>query len=257
MNDMSRAIVRGIADTFNQAISVYFGTGPTDVIEAKRQHAKYVKMLRKFGVEVKELSFDNNYPDCCFVEDQVVVCDGKGLLTVSGHETRVGEQQIISEALCDEIKLSKMTAPARMDGGDVIKFGNKYLVGISSRTNIEAAEQLRGFVAPMGYTVHEISIPSNALHLKSIASSPAPGLILAPEVYFDKNSFPEDAEVLWIPEEEVYGANVIGFGKDVLVAEGYPNAHKTLINKGFKIHPIEMSQIRAGDGSLTCLSVFY
>ncbi len=257
MDDKRRAIVRGIADTYDQAISVYFGTGPTDVEEAKRQHSVYVASLKKFGIEVNELAADNNYPDCCFVEDQVVICEGKGLLTVSGHDTRIGEQEIISEALRENVELTKMMAPARMDGGDVIKFGNKYLVGISTRTNQEAANQLRDFVSPMGYSVHEIPIPSNALHLKSISSSPAPGLILAPEVYFDENSFPEDAEVLWVPEEEVYGANVIGFGNDVLVADGYPNAHKALIDKGFNIHPIDMSQIRAGDGSLTCLSVFY
>ncbi len=82
-------------------------------------------------------------------------------------------------------------------------------------------------------------------------------MILAPRVYFDENSFPSDAEVLWIPEEEVYGANSIGFDNDVLVADGFPHARKVLEDKGFTVHAIEMSQIEAGDGSLTCLSVFY
>jgi len=257
MSDNNRAIVRGIADTFDKAVSVYFGTGPTDVDEAKRQHDTYVASLRKFGVEVKELATDNDFPDCCFVEDQVVICDGKGLLTISGHDTRAGEQDVVKAGIEDDIELTKMTAPARMDGGDVIKFGKTYLCGISTRTNKEAAQQLRDFVAPMGYTVHEIAIPSNALHLKSIASSPGPGLILAPRVFFDENSFPEDAKVLWIPEEEVYGANSIGFDKDVLVAEGFPHAKKALEDEGFTVHGIPMGQIEAGDGSLTCLSVFY
>ena len=257
MGDKKRAIVRGVADTFDQAVSVYFGTGPTDVEEAKRQHGIYVESLRKFGVDVKELATDNEYPDCCFVEDQIVVCDGKGLLTISGHDTRTGEQDAIKAGLESALELTKMTPPARMDGGDVIKFGDKYLVGISTRTNVEAAQQLRDFVGPMGYSVHEIQIPENALHLKSISSSPGPGLILAPRVFFDENSFPEDAEVLWIPEEEVYGANSIGFDKDVLVADGFPHARKALEDKGFTVHAIPMDQIEAGDGSLTCLSVFY
>lgn len=249
--------MRGIADTFDQAISVYFGTGPSNVDEAKKQHDIYVAFLRKFGVEVKELPTDNNYPDCCFVEDQVVVCDGKGLLTISGHDTRNGEQDVVKVGLESALELSKMTAPARMDGGDVMEFGDKYLVSISTRTNKEAVRQLRDFVTPMGRTVHEVLIPSNTLHLKSVASSPAPGLILAPRVYFNENSFPQDAEVMWVPEEEAYGANVIGFDNDILVAAGYPHTHKTLADRGFNIYPIEMSQIRAGDGSLTCLSVFY
>jgi len=38
MSEHRRAIVRGVADTFDQAVAAYFGTGPSDVDEAKRQH---------------------------------------------------------------------------------------------------------------------------------------------------------------------------------------------------------------------------
>jgi dimethylargininase len=112
-------------------------------------------------------------------------------------------------------------------------------------------------VSPMGYKVHEINIPENALHLISICSSPADGMLLAPEGYLSPSDFPSDAELLWVPEEEVYAANVIGFGNDILCAAGYPKTHKILEDKGFTLHPIDMSQMRSADGSLTCLSVFY
>ena len=252
-----RALVRGIADTFLDAASVYFGDGPTNLEEAKSQHAQYVASLRKFGVEITEIPADNDYPDCCFVEDQVVVANNKGLLTVSGRDLRRGERGAVENALKDHLELSKMSLPAQMDGGDVIEFGDTFLVGISSRTNREGAQALREMAAPMGIKVHEISIPSNALHLISICSSPADGMLLAPEGYLKAADFPEDAELLWVPEEEVYAANVIGFGNDILCAAGYPKTHKLLEDKGFNLHPIDMSQIRSADGSLTCLSVFY
>lgn len=257
MASSNRAIVRGIADTFTQAVAQYFGDGPTDVEAAKRQHEGYVSALRGFGVDVKVIPADNDFPDCCFVEDQVIICDGKGLLTVSGHDTRVGEQEVVADAISDDIELIKMELPARMDGGDVMKFGDKYICGISSRTNVEAAQSLREFVAPMGYTVHEIPVPSNALHYKSITSCPAPGVIIAPETFFAADAFPEGADIIWIPAEEVYGANTIAFGNTLLVPEGYPKTHKILRDRGFDLHAIDMSQIRAADGSLTCLSVFY
>ena len=257
MASSNRAIVRGIADTFENAQAVYFGDGPTDVDAAKRQHKGYVNALIGFGVDVKILPTDNNFPDCCFVEDQVIICDGKGMLTVSGHDTRVGEQDVVADALQSDIELIKMEVPARMDGGDVMKFGDKYICGISTRTNVEAAQSLREFVAPMGYTVHEIPVPSNALHFKSITSCPAPGVIIAPATFFTEDAFPEDADLIWIPAEEVYGANTIAFGNTLLVPEGYPETHKILRARGFDLHAIDMSQFRAADGSLTCLSVFY
>ena len=252
-----RAIVRGIADSFLDAASVYFGDGPTDLDEAKRQHANYVSSLKKFGVDVKEIPVDNDYPDCCFVEDQVVVADGKGLLTVSGRDLRRGERGAVEDAIKHDLELTEMKLPAHMDGGDVVEFGDTFLVGISSRTNREGAQALREMVSPLGYKVHEISIPDNALHLISICSSPADGILLAPEGYLKAADFPEEAELLWVPEEEVYAANVIGFGNDILCAAGYPKTHKLLEDKGFNLHPIDMSQIRSADGSLTCLSVFY
>ena len=257
MASSNRAIVRGIADTFNEAVAQYFGDGPTDVEAAKQQHEGYVNALRGFGVDVKILPTDNNFPDCCFVEDQVIICDGKGLLTVSGHDTRVGEQEVVANGISDDIELTKMKLPARMDGGDVMKFGDKYICGISNRTNVEAANVLREFVAPMGYTVHEIPVPSNALHFKSISSCPAPGVIIAPETFFTEDDFPKGTDLIWIPAEEVYAANTIAFGKTLLVPEGYPKTQKILRDRGFDLHAIDMSQIRAADGSLTCLSVFY
>ena len=82
-------------------------------------------------------------------------------------------------------------------------------------------------------------------------------LILSNDLYLNPSDFPSDAELLWVPEEEVYAANVIGFGNDILCAAGYPKTHKILEDKGFTLHPIDMSQMRSADGSLTCLSVFY
>jgi dimethylargininase len=61
-----------------------------------------------------------------------------------------------------------------------------------------------------------------------------------------------------MPEEEVYGCNTIGFpnGK-VLVAEGYPTVLATIEALGLEPVVLDMSEIRAADGSLTCCSIFY
>ena len=40
--------------------------------------------MLKTLVEVHEIPVDDRYPDCVFVEDPVVVCDGTALITVTG-----------------------------------------------------------------------------------------------------------------------------------------------------------------------------
>jgi hypothetical protein len=46
-------------------------------------------------------------------------------------------------------------------------------------------------------------------------------------------------------------------GKKVILADGYPTVKSELENRGFECIVIDMSQIRAADGSLTCCSIFY
>ena len=56
----------------------------------------------------------------------------------------------------------------------------------------------------------------------------------------------------------MYGCNTIGLpnGK-VMMAAGYPTVKAALEERGLDTIEIDMSEIRAADGSLTCCSIFY
>lgn len=252
-----RAIVRGVSDSYEKALASYFGTGPTDLEEARKQHSAYVLKLRELGLTVKELDSHSDYPDCCFVEDHAIVAGDSALITNAGHDSRLGEKTAIVEALEDDLNLEFMNSGGRMDGGDVFQFGNKFLVGHSSRTNNRGIQNLKDFVEFRGFDLHVIEVPKRSLHLISVCTSPMPDVLLAPEGWFKSSDFPDSTELLLVPNEEAYGANVISFGKEVMVSKGYDQTSKILIDKGLNLHYMEMSQFRAGDGSLTCLSVIY
>ena len=84
---------------------------------------------------------------------------------------------------------------------------------------------------------------------------------MAPEGFLKAEDFgalPEGCEIIWIPDDEVYGCNTIGLpnGK-VLMAEGYPAVKAALNERGLETVELDMSEIRAADGSLTCCSIFY
>lgn len=64
--------------------------------QARKQHETYVATLREIGLDVIELPADENHPDCVFVEDVAVVCNGSALLTRPGHESRKKEVQILA-----------------------------------------------------------------------------------------------------------------------------------------------------------------
>ena len=158
-------------------------------------------------------------------------------------------------------QICRMSGDARMDGGDILRLGDIFFVGRSTRTNDLGIEELRDLLSHLGHELRVIDIPKHALHLTSIASTPTDSIILAPEGYLPKDAFgelPEGCEVIWMPEDETYGCNTIGLpGGKVLIAKGYPTVNKTLSELGLETIALDFSEIRAADGSLTCCSLFY
>ena len=264
VDQKKRALVRSVPSSFTNALARFFGQGPTDVELARQQQQAYIQALVDNGIEVHCLAADENHPDCMFVEDQAVVIDGHMLLPTPGHPSRVAEQPPIAEYLMEAlegVQTCTMGGEARMDGGDIIRLGDLFFVGRSSRTNDLGIASLRSLLDFFGYELRVINIPDHALHLTSISSTPTDSIILAPEGYLSPSDFgelPDGCEIVWLPGEEVYGCNTIGLpnGK-VLIAKGYPGVERELHARGLETVEIDMSEIRAADGSLTCCSIFY
>ena len=133
-----RALMRAVPESFSTALAKYFGSGPTDIALAKKQHAAYAQALLDCGLEVTILPADENHPDCIFVEDQAIVVDGHVLLPLPGHPSRVAEQPPIADFLSRQLngfQVCGMFGEARMDGGDLLRLGNLFFVARSKRTN--------------------------------------------------------------------------------------------------------------------------
>jgi dimethylargininase len=260
-----RALMRAVPESFSKALAKYFGSGPTDIALAKKQHAAYAQALLDCGLEVTILPADENHPDCIFVEDQAIVVDGHVLLPLPGHPSRVAEQPPIADFLSRQLngfQVCGMFGEARMDGGDLLRLGNLFFVARSKRTNDAGIETLRNLLTHLGHELRIIDIPTEkALHLTSISSTPTDQVILTAEGFLTAEDFgelPEGSQVIFVPEEEVYGCNTIGLenGK-VLVAEGYPTVLKTVQELGLEPIVLDMSQIREADGSITCCTLFF
>ncbi len=258
----SRAIAREISPNFTNALAQFFGTGPTDLDASRVAHADYIAALREHGVEVEILPGLSEHPDCTFVEDTAVVVNGAAVIPHMGHPSREGEQVAVRELLAAHLDIYDMPEGAKMDGGDVIFFDDRFLVGLSTRTNKAGAAFLREVSARHGFGVMEFEIPTSTLHLTTICSSPRPGTLVTAEGHLTPAQLhpliEADVEVIWVPNEESYAANLIGFDRGrVIISADYPETARLLEEAGFSLRPVDMEHIRAADGSLTCCSVFY
>jgi len=230
---------------------------PIDVERARQQHKAYVSALRRLGVAVQVVSADHAYPDCCFIEDQVVVRDGVALIARSGNPTRRGEALAVAEALAPHVTIHRMEKPATLDGGDVLAVGRRLFVGLSARTNRDGVDRLCEVFGGRGYQVTAVPVPDGILHLKSLCSPLGEDAIALAEGTLLRDVFAGVSRVVLIPAAEAYAANTLAIGDQVLHAAGHPTTARLLAAAGLHPVAVDTSEFRKADGALTCLSVFF
>jgi dimethylargininase len=252
---MGRALVRSLSSAYAQgATRAFYEPGsPIDAALAQRQHDAVVDGLVALGDEVHRLPSPPDLPDAVFVEDTAVVWGTDALLTRSAHPGRRGEARAVGEALeALGLRVTPMTS-GTLDGGDVLRVGRRLFVGRSSRTDDEGIEALRRCF--VGAEVVVVPLTDAALHLKCVASTPGDeATVVLAEGTIDPSVF-AGCRVVTVPAAEAYAANVVGDGRRVLVAEGFPRTAERLVAAGFEPLPVDVSELRKGDGSLTCLSL--
>jgi dimethylargininase len=127
---------------------------------------------------------------------------------------------------------------------------------VSKRTNEEGARQLAAFLAAEGYTSSVIDVRgmSTILHLKSGISFIGKNTLVVMEEMAGNAQF-EGYELLRVSAAESYAANCVRVNERVLIAAGFPEVVKELVERGFDPLVLDMSEFQKMDGGLSCLSL--
>lgn len=246
------ALTRRPGDSYAHAISST--SAKIDPDEARRQHEGYCRALRNIGLEVITLPPDERFPDGCFVEDAVVIRNGKALLTRSGALSRRGEGHTLRPTLvAHRLQIVEIEPPGTLDGGDVLWVEDVAYIGLGDRTNQEGIAQL---AAKLGVEAHSVSLPPGMLHLKSGAAYVGNGRLYAVAAFA-----PLAAKIgldwIPVPEGEEPTADVLLFGDKAIIPAGYPKAASLLKELGLLVQPVNLSEFAKADGGPTCLSVIW
>jgi dimethylargininase len=248
----TKAIVRKPALSLGAGLTEA-GLGSPDPELTAGQHRAYCDALRSCGVEVILLDAVEEYPDSTFVEDPAVIMGGTAVITRPGHPSRLGETGLIEPVLSRYLEIEKISPPGRLDGGDVLEMDDRILIGISDRTDIEGAEQLRFFANGAGFECATVPVPLG-LHLKSGVSYLGEGIILADSSIAGISEF-SGMEVITVAEGEEYCANSIAANGRILFPSGFPRTRAMLACAGLEVIELDMSEFRKMDGGLSCLSL--
>ncbi len=252
---MHVALTRQISPRFNECELTHLDRQPIDVDLARVQHHQYEEALRELGCEVLSLPPEPEMPDSVFVEDVALVFDEVAVITRPGADSRRPETTSIAQALSAYRPLQYLTAPATLDGGDVLRVGRTVYVGLSSRSNQAAVLQLQNILAPYSYTVKTVEV-TGCLHLKSAVTQVAGDTLLINSRWVDRRFF-GDMTFIEVDESEPSAANAIWFSAGVIYPASFPRTRQRLEERSLHLKIVVATEVAKAEGAVTCCSLIF
>ncbi len=250
---MQLAITRDVSPRFNECEITHIERTPIDLDIARTQHRGYVDALKKLGCDVLELPAEADLPDSVFVEDTAFILPETAVLTRPGADSRKPETEPIAQALSPHIKLLRLRDPATLDGGDVLVAGKHIFIGLSTRSNDHAINQLREMLRGYGYSVTGVQL-HDCLHLKSAITRVDDNTLLINKNWVDTESFAE-YELIEVDSSEPHAANCLPIGNSIIFPASFPKTRIKLEERGYNIVSVEVDELAKAEGAVTCCSL--
>jgi dimethylargininase len=247
------AITRGVSPRIVECELSFLEREAIDSELAQAQHTLYEAMLGALGAEVFHLDEDDAYPDCVFVEDTVVVLDEVAVLTNPGADSRMGEVDVMADALDQFRTLERIASPARLDGGDVLRIGKTLYVGATERSR-SGIDALSHITRRHGYTVVPVRV-RGCLHLKTGCTALDDETVLINPDWIDVSVF-SDKRLVSVDGREPFGANALRVGDTILCVASAPRT-ADLIASDYSVAAIDVSELQKAEAGLTCMSVLF
>lgn len=249
------ALIRPVPESFDRAL-VREGQPRIDVEQARAQHDEYRRHLAEAGHFIEVVPTDEAHPDCVFIEDTAVIVGEVAVITRPGAISRRGETLPVATALSTRFAIAHISDPGTLDGGDVFIMGDVVHVGRSARTNPDGIDQLRAIAFHQGLGLVTVEV-QNVLHLKSAVLPIDEETVVVTHGTVDEEKL-ADREILYEDEAErhLFSALPLADGR-ILVTASAPSTAERVARSGYEVVPIDVSQIQAADGGLTCMSILF
>jgi len=247
------AFVREVSAEIARCELTHLERAVIDPRRAALQHRAYVAALQSLGCRLEWLPSLPAHADGVFVEDTAVVVPEVALITRPGVDSRRGETASVAATLAAHVPVLHVSAPACLEGGDVLRIGRVLYVGTSGRTNTAGVAQLAAHLAPFGYRVTAVAM-SGCLHLKSACTFIAPETLLVNPSWVDPAAFAA-ARVIEVDETEPYAANTLSVAGATLVSTAYPRTNERLVRAGVTTRALDVSELHKAEAALTCMSL--
>ena len=181
--------------------------------------------------------------------------DELAVLASLGVKSRRAEVGAIESEIARLRPTERISLPAAIEGGDVMRVGRKLYVGLSPRTNEAGAEALRRLAAPHRYEVVAVKL-RDCLHLKTACTALDDATILFNPEWVDASVF-ANYELIAVDRSEPWAANTLRVGQMVCVSAAFPRTAELLSRRDYDVCAINVSEFAKAEGGLTCMSLIF
>jgi dimethylargininase len=248
-----QAFVREVSPSLSDCALTHLPRNSIDLNKATAQHGAYCELLQELGCEVHRLASHPSLPDSVFIEDTAVVTDELAILTRPGAVSRRPEVDAVAKALKGVRPTETIRVPGTLDGGDVLRIGRRLYVGLGTRTNQDAVDQLTAIGRRFGYEVKAVPLGA-CLHLKTAVTEVRDGTVLLNPRWVDRRLF-SDFEIVEPDPAEPFGANALRLGGSLVYSSAHPRTGKKLDRLGLDLRLVDISELAKAEAGVTCCSL--
>lgn len=249
------AVTRELTAAIGNCELTFLHRSAIDFGLAQQQHRDYQSALSSLGCEVVVVPAPPGLADSVFIEDTALVLDDIAVMLRPGVASRQPEVAGVAEVLQQYKPLKAIEPPGTIDGGDLLRVGNRIFAGLSTRSNQSGIQQLRDIVSDFGMTVETVET-TKCLHLKSAVSEVAPGTLLINTDWISSLAF-KDFEMIPVDKEETHAANALRIGKNLIYPSSFPRTMDVLMNRGIDVLPVDLTELQKAEGAVTCCSLIF
>jgi dimethylargininase len=254
---MPRAFTRAVSPRLAECELTHLERQPISAGTAAAQHASYEQAIARAGYEIVRLPRLDEHPDGVFVEDTAILLGDHAVITRPGAPSRATETGSTAAGLANHFELHRIE-DGHVDGGDVLKIGNRIYVGLSSRTDATGIAALKSIASGLGFEVIEAEL-RQCLHLKTGATFAGIDAAGTPLLLFDPRSVDPaqfaGAEPFAVDEGEPAAANCVRVGNRLILPLGNPRTADRLRNRGFTVTEVDVSELQKAEAGVTCMSL--
>lgn len=247
-----RAFTRAVSPKLAECELTHLERTPIDADRAVAQHGAYEAELKRAGYELIRLPDLPHHPDGVFVEDTALLLGGHAVILRPGVESRAAETESTTAGLADHFEIHRVTS-GHVDGGDVLRIGNRLYVGLSTRSDAEGVADLRKIVAPLGFEVVSAQL-RDCLHLKTGATLASESLLLYAPLSIDPAQF-ADVEPFAVDANEPSAANCLRLADRIILPVDATRTASRLRDRGLNVVQVDVSELQKAEAGLTCMSL--